>query len=75
MAQNKNWLNWSQRPQPQKRNMDLKDLQEIIDKETREKNNAQGAGKGQSEQWGIRALDMTNEFRKQNGKLPSLSWN
>ena len=55
--------------------MDLADLQEIIDKETREKNNAQAAGKGQSEQWGIRALDMTNQYRKTESNLPSLSWN
>jgi len=40
MAQNKNWQQWNQRQKPQKRNMDLKDLQEIINKETREKNNA-----------------------------------
>lgn len=42
------------------RQMTLADSQALLDKETRERNNAQAAGKGQSEQWGIRALDLTN---------------
>ena len=42
------------------RSMTLEDTQRIIDEKTRERNNASGAGKGQSEQWGIRALDLTN---------------
>jgi len=40
--------------------MTIEDTQRIIDEQTRERNNASGAGKGQSEQWGIRALDLTN---------------
>lgn len=54
--------------------MTIEDTQRIIDEQTRERNNAQGAGKGQSEQWGIRALDLTNQFRKGH-QLPALSWN
>eukprot|EP00347_Sterkiella_histriomuscorum_P010826 403374778 len=50
------------------------DLQKKIDEETRFKNNAQSAGKGDSERWGIRALELTNQFRAQHG-LPALSWN
>lgn len=41
----------------------------------RERNNAQAAGKGLSEQWGIRALDLTNQFRKKEMNKPCLSWN
>ena len=47
----------------------------MIDQETRQRNNAQSAGKGPSEQMGIRALDLTNKFRKEQGKSPMLSWN
>ena len=54
--------------------MTIEDTQRIIDEQTRERNNAQGAGRGQSEQWGIRALDLTNQFRKGHN-LPALSWN
>ena len=39
------------------------DIQKKIDDETRWKNNAQAAGKGDSERWGIRALELTNQFR------------
>ena len=39
------------------------DLQKQIDEETNARNRAQGAGKSQQEQWGIRALDLTNKFR------------
>lgn len=56
------------------RSMTIEDTQRIIDEKTRERNNAQGAGKGQSEQWGIRALDLTNQFRTGHS-LPTLSWN
>lgn len=55
--------------------MTIADTQEIIDRETRERNNAQSAGKGTSEQWGVHALDLTNQFRKSEMNLPSLSWN
>ena len=54
--------------------MTLEDTQRLIDQQTRERNNAEGAGKGQSEQWGIRALDLTNQFRAGH-QLPALSWN
>jgi uncharacterized protein YkwD len=54
--------------------MTLADSQALIDNERRKANNAQAAGKGQSEQWGIRALELTNQFRLQNN-LPTLSWN
>ncbi|CDW73897.1 scp-like extracellular [Stylonychia lemnae] len=50
------------------------DLQKKIDDETRFKNNATAAGKGDSERWGIRALELTNQFRASHG-LPALSWN
>ncbi|TNV79445.1 hypothetical protein FGO68_gene16212 [Halteria grandinella] len=50
------------------------DLQRKIDEDTRINNNAQSAGKGDSERWGIRALELTNKFRAENG-LPALSWN
>jgi len=36
------------------------DLQKKIDEETRFKNNAMAAGAGDSERWGIRALEFTN---------------
>lgn len=55
--------------------MTIADTQAIIDRETRERNNAMGAGKGVSEQWGIRSLDLTNVFRKSEMNLPALSWN
>jgi uncharacterized protein YkwD len=64
----------AERDQRKPRVMTLADSQALLDKETRERNNAQAAGKGQSEQWGIRALDLTNQFRQQNN-LPALSWN
>lgn len=54
--------------------MTIADTQALIDKETRERNNAESAGKGQSEQWGIRSLDLTNEFRAGH-QLPALRWN
>ena len=44
--------------------MTIEDTQRIIDERTRRDNNAQSAGRGQSEQWGIRALDLTNKFRQ-----------
>ena len=50
------------------------DLQKKIDEETKARNTAQAAGKGDSERWGVRALDLTNKFRAENG-LPALSWN
>ncbi len=50
------------------------DLQKKIDEDTRFKNNAKSAGAGDSERWGIRALDLTNQFRAAHG-LPALSWN
>lgn len=62
------------REQRRPRVMTLEDSQALLDQETRERNNAQAAGKGQSEQWGIRALDLTNQFRHQH-QLPALSWN
>ena len=36
------------------------DIQKKIDDETRFRNNATAAGKGDSERWGIRALELTN---------------
>lgn len=54
--------------------MTLEDSQKLLDEETRSRNNAQAAGRGQSEAWGIRALDLTNQFRMSNN-LPSISWN
>jgi len=53
----------AERDRTQPRMMTIADSQALLDKETRERNNAQAAGKGQSEQWGIRALDLTNQFR------------
>jgi uncharacterized protein YkwD len=38
------------------------------------RNNAQGAGKGDSERMGVRALELTNNFRKAHGLSP-LTWN
>lgn len=64
---------WSTRPK--QRMQTIEDSQALIDKETRERNSAQSAGKGQSEQWGIRALDLTNQFRKKTENLPYLKWN
>lgn len=46
----------------------------MLDKETRIKNQAVAAGKGDSERWGIRALELTNEFRAAHGLRP-LAWN
>lgn len=43
--------------------MTLEKLQEKVDEDIRFKNNAQGASRGESERMGIRALDLTNQFR------------
>jgi len=50
------------------------DLQNKIDSETKFRNNAIAIGKGDSERWGLRALDLTNQFRATHN-LPALSWN
>ena len=60
--------------------MNLKDLEKKVDDDIRAKNNAfyvgrDGKGGGDSERWGIRCLDLTNEFRKEQGQSPMLSWN
>ena len=69
----KNFNRWSARPKQRMRT--IEDSQAAIDKETRERNYAQNAGRGQSEQWGVRALDLTNKFRKSDSNLPALAWN
>ena len=56
------------------------DLQKKIDEETRMRNNAMGAGRGESEKWGIRCLELTNQFRDSKkegheGGKPALAWN
>jgi uncharacterized protein YkwD len=45
-----------------------------VDEDVKNANNAQSAGKGPSEQMGIRALDLTNKFRAEHN-LPALRWN
>lgn len=60
------------------------DLQKKIDEETRMRNNAHfvgkdGRGGGDSERWGLRCLELTNQFRASTneghaGNKPALAW-
>ena len=57
------------------------DLQKRIDQDTANRNRAQvGPNTTDSERWGIRALDLTNQFRASTtegheGNKPALAWN
>ena len=62
------------KPWGAKKVVTVNDLQKQIDQETNARNNAQGAGKSMQEQWGIRALDLTNKFRAKEGNRSALAW-
>ena len=59
------------------RTMTLKDIEAKVDDDILRRNNSHGIyiGKGNSERWGLRCLDLTNEFRRQQGHSPMLEWN
>ena len=50
------------------------DLQKKIDEDTNRRNAASGAGCSEMEKQGIRALDLTNKFRANEGNRPALCW-
>ena len=65
----------SRRPWGAKKIITVDDLQKKIDHDTINRNAASGAGRSEMEKQGIRALDLTNQFRASEGNRPALAWN